>query len=100
MSTSARWRSAVELQPHELRASVRIWTRSLPRTGRALYLVSFEGMSAESGGRTRACTGFEPVASPVGLPRHGSGCRNRTCVCTGIQSPVAAANTAPRNVER
>ena len=31
------------------------------------------------------------------LVKYGSGSRNRTCVCTGIQSPVALASRAPRN---
>lgn len=31
------------------------------------------------------------------LVKYGSGSRNRTCVCTEIQSPVALASRAPRN---
>lgn len=37
------------------------------------------------------------AAATFPLVRYGSGSRNRTCVCTGIQSPVALASRAPRN---
>lgn len=45
----------------------------------------------------QSSSGFATAAATFPLVKYGSGSRNRTCVCTGIQSPVALASRAPRN---
>ena len=81
-----------------MRAVDQTRTGHLARTGRVLYLMSYDGVVPRVGVEPTPAPGLSRCPLPVGIPRHGSGCRNRTCDCTEIQSLVAAANTAPRNV--
>jgi hypothetical protein len=73
MSGMASRRTAVVLQPQRAFGGIR--THSLVRTKDVLHLVSFEGVSTASGGRTRAEPGLGRLPLPLGYrgmaPRAG-----------------------------